>query len=142
MTPKNLGFGPIPAVKKIPQLKIVSAYLTEEQEILAALMDSDYALLKFGYYGQEYEFAVAERDPRLYKKMLKRPDYHQFIADKDKQYRHETSVMMAVLADMRGISPTTKQENESGWYKTMFSLKAEAETLTRNSILHAVETDF
>ena len=50
--------------------------------------------------------------------------------------------MMAVLADMRGITPTTKQENESGWYKTMFSLKAEAETFTRNSILHDVETDF
>ena len=85
--------------------------LTAEQENLAALIESDYALLKFGYYGQEYEFAVAERDPRLYRKMLKRPDYHQFIADKDKQYRHETSVMMAVLADMRGITPTTKQEN-------------------------------
>ena len=109
--------------------------LTAEQEKLAALIESDYALLKF-------EFAVAERDPRLYRKMLKRPDYHQFIADKDKQYRHETSVMMAVLADMRGITPTTKQENESGWYKTMFSLKAEAETFTRNSILHDVETDF
>ena len=40
--------------------------LTAEQEKLAALIESDYALLKFGYYGQEYEFAVAERDPRLY----------------------------------------------------------------------------
>ncbi len=97
--------------------------LTAAQEKLASLIESDYVLLKFGYYGQEYEFAVAERDPRLYRKMLKRPDYHQFIADKDK-YRHETSVMMAVLADMRGITPTTKQENESGWYKTMFSLKS------------------
>ena len=116
--------------------------LTAEQEKLAALIESDYALLKFGYYGQEYEYAVAERDPRLYRKMMKRPDYHQFIADKDKQYRHETSVMMAVLADMRGITPTTKQENESGWYKTMFSLKAEAETFTRNSILHDGESDF
>ena len=55
--------------------------LTAEQEKLAALIESDYALLKFGYYGQEYEFAVAERDPRLYRKMLKRPDYHPFIAD-------------------------------------------------------------
>ena len=98
--------------------------LTAEQEKLAALIESDYALLKFGYYGQEYEFAVAERDPRLYRKMLKRPDYHQFIADKDKQYRHETSVMMAVLADMRGITPTTKQENESGWYKNYVLAKS------------------
>ncbi len=57
-------------------------------------------------------------------KMLKRPDYHQFIADKDKQYRHETSVMMAVLADMRGITPTTKQENESGWYKNYVLAKS------------------
>ena len=38
--------------------------LTAEQEKLAALIESDYALLKFGYYGQEYEFVVAERDPR------------------------------------------------------------------------------
>ena len=27
--------------------------LTAEQEKLAALIESDYALLKFGYYGQE-----------------------------------------------------------------------------------------
>lgn len=116
--------------------------LTAEQEKLAALIEFDYVLLKFGYYGQEYEFAVAERDPRLYRKMLKRQDYHQLIADKDKQYRHETSVMMAVLADIHGIAPISKQESESSWYKTMFSLKAEAETFTRNSILHDVETDF
>ena len=151
MTPKNLGFGPIPAVKKIPQLKIVSAYRSnnkwtvnwpQNKKKLAALIESDYALLKFGYYGQEYEFAVAERDPRYTEKCWNARTIINLSQIKDKQYRHETSVMMAVLADMRGITPTTKQENESGWYKTMFSLKAEAETFTRNSILHDVETDF
>ena len=35
--------------------------LTAEQEKLAALIESDYALLKFGYYGREYQgFAVAD----------------------------------------------------------------------------------
>ena len=116
--------------------------LTPAQEKLVALIESDYALLKFGYYGQAYEFAVAERDPRLYKKMLKRPDFHQFIADKDKQYRHETSMIMAALANKRGMASIAKQGNEIGWYKTMFSLKAEAETFTRNSIQRDVETDF
>lgn len=116
--------------------------LTAAQEKLASLIESDYVLLKFGYYGQEYEFAVAERDPRLYRKMLKRPDYHQFIADKDKQYRHETSVMMATLADMRSITTAMKQNNEKNWYKTMFSMKAEAEAFTQNSIICDAETDF
>ena len=32
--------------------------LTAEQEKLAALIESDYALLKFGYYGQEYELLL------------------------------------------------------------------------------------
>ena len=116
--------------------------LTVAQKKLVALIEPDYALLKFGYYGQEYAFAVAERDPRLYRKMLKRPDYHQFIADKDKLYRHETSIMMATLANMRGITAALKHNDEKRWYKTMFSIKAEAEAFTQNSIISDAETDF
>ena len=47
--------------------------LTAEQENLAALIESDYALLKFGYYGQEYEFAVAAARPAPIQKNAETP---------------------------------------------------------------------
>ena len=116
--------------------------LTAEQEKLAALIESDYAVLKFGYYGQEYEFAVAERDPRLYRKMLKRPDYHQFIADKDKQYRHETSVMMAFLASQMNTPVVKNVTEKEAWRKEMLRVKPQAEVFTINRILEDVASDF
>ena len=63
----------------------VDKELTANQKKFLDKIEADYILLKFGSYGQAYASAVADRNPRLYKKMLSKPNYRQFIADKEKK---------------------------------------------------------
>ena len=113
----------------------VDKELTANQKKFFDKIEADYILLKFGSYGQAYASAVADRDPRLYRKMLSKPDYRQFIADKDKHYRHEISTRMAVIADKFPFSDSLLRTNKEAWYDIMFRFKAQATPFINDLII-------
>lgn len=113
----------------------VDKELTANQKKFFDKIEADYILLKFGSYGQAYASAVADRDPRLYRKMLSKPDYRQFIADKDKHYRHEVSTRMAVIADKFPFSDRLLRTNKEAWYDIMFRFKAQATPFINDLII-------
>lgn len=113
----------------------VDKELTANQKKFLDKIEADYILLKFGSYGQAYASAVADRNPRLYKKMLSKPDYRQFIADKDKHYRHEISTKIAVIADKSPFSDGLLRTNKEAWYDIMFRFKAQATPFINNLII-------
>ena len=57
--------------------------LKENQHKIAEAIFNDYSVLKFGEYGEKYLYAVCDYDVRKYHSLRSRPDFRQFIADKD-----------------------------------------------------------
>ena len=78
--------------------------LNEQQQRLAETFYNDYSLIKFGAYGEEYLYTVCDVDTRKYHALRERPDYRQFIADKDKYYRQILSNLMALRCNFSADS--------------------------------------
>ena len=68
--------------------------LKENQHKIAEAICNDYSVLKFGAFGEKYLYAVCDYDVRKYNSLRRRPDFRQFIADKDKHYRRLMSILM------------------------------------------------
>ena len=74
--------------------------LKENQHKIAEAIFNDYSVLKFGEYGEKYLYAVCDYDVRKYHSLRSRPDFRQFIADKDTHYRRQMSILMARVGNL------------------------------------------
>lgn len=82
--------------------------LKENQHKIAEAIYNDYSVLKFGAFGEKYLYAVCDYDVRKYNSLRRRPDFRQFIADKDKHYRRLMSILMVKANPQEILSLITR----------------------------------
>ena len=104
--------------------------------------DSDYSLIKFGAYGEEYLYTVCDVDTRKYHALRERPDYRQFIADKDKYYRQMLSNLMALRCNFSADSfIEDKEKRPYMWNHVTDRLLRECEPIVKSKILKDVKKE-
>ncbi len=116
--------------------------LNEQQQRLAETFYNDYSLIKFGAYGEEYLYTVCDVDTRKYHALRERPDYRQFIADKDKYYRQMLSNLMALRCNFSVDSfIEDKEKRPYMWNHVTDRLLRECEPIVKLQILEDVKKE-
>ena len=116
--------------------------LNEQQQRLAETFYNDYSLIKFGAYGEEYLYTVCDVDTWKYHDLKGRPDYRQFIADKDKYYRQMLSNLMALRCNFSADSfIEDKEKRPFMWNHVTDRLLRECEPIVKLQILEDVKKE-
>lgn len=113
--------------------------LKENQHKIAEAIYNDYSVLKFGAFGEKYLYAVCDYDVRKYNSLRRRPDFRQFIADKDKHYRRLMSILMVKSESSRDSVVDYKTKYPHMWDFITDRMRRKSEPWIDAQILYDVK---
>ena len=113
--------------------------LKENQHKIAEAIYNDYSVLKFGAFGEKYLYAVCDYDVRKYNSLRRRPDFRQFIADKDNHYRRLMSILMVRSWSLDDSFVEEKTKRPFMWDHITDKMRRKNEYWIDQQILHDVK---